>query len=85
MNHELGAPERMSYPGGKDGMYRVRCSCGYITSPYPYPDHAERAAATHKRGQGSGRPMSRGKVCAREGATKPHLGTNRCQPLRSMH
>lgn len=47
--HELSEPERMSYPGGKDGMHRVRCSCGYITSPQAYPGHAERDAEAHKR------------------------------------
>lgn len=52
--HELSEPERMSYPGGKDGMHRVRCSCGYITSPRAYPGHAERDAEAHKRDKEAG-------------------------------
>jgi hypothetical protein len=49
MNHELTAPTQLQYPGGKDGMWQVTCSCGYRTTPRDYPGHAERDARAHQK------------------------------------
>lgn len=47
--HVLGEPEQIDYPGGKDGFYFVRCTCGYRTSYFADPGHALRAARDHQR------------------------------------
>lgn len=46
--HVLGEPEKLNYPGGKHGMYRVACSCGYQTNVYAYPRHALKVAQQHR-------------------------------------
>lgn len=46
--HELGEARKLSYPGGKDGMYIVECSCGYVSQPSGWPRRAEKPAEDHK-------------------------------------
>lgn len=45
--HRLSPPQRLTYPGGKDGMWVVRCSCGYSTACYPTEASARKPARAH--------------------------------------
>jgi hypothetical protein len=46
--HVPGEPYKVRHPGGKDGMFRVDCSCGdYSTSFYATPESATRYARQH--------------------------------------
>lgn len=45
--HVLDAPKQLRYPGGKDGMWVIACSCGYVTSPSSTPQQAQRPADQH--------------------------------------
>jgi hypothetical protein len=46
--HVPGPPYQLSYPGGKDGMWQVDCSCGeYRTAPYSTAGNAAKVAWAH--------------------------------------
>lgn len=45
--HTLLPAEQLSYPGGKDGMYRAGCTCGYLTGVYATGAQAEQPALEH--------------------------------------
>jgi hypothetical protein len=38
---------QVRHPGGKDGMWRAGCSCGYVSGFYAYPGHAQLARDQH--------------------------------------
>lgn len=44
--HEISIDGPLDYPGGKDGMYRSRCSCGYL-SGFDTKAQVEKSAAQH--------------------------------------
>lgn len=46
--HVLSGPVKLRYPGGKDGMYVVICSCTYQTRPYVDASQALKVAQRHK-------------------------------------
>jgi hypothetical protein len=48
VHHTPGEPYQLRYPGGKDGMWQVDCSCGeYRTAPYRTSDSAAKVAQLH--------------------------------------
>lgn len=48
--HVLEPPHQITgYPGGKNGMWRVKCSCGYQTSYYATGEAALKPARTHQQ------------------------------------
>jgi hypothetical protein len=47
--HVLSEVKQLRYPGGKDGMYQVACSCGYRTAPYNTAAAALKPASEHVR------------------------------------
>lgn len=47
--HILAPVEQIKYPGGKNGMWQVRCSCGRSFGPCAYPGHAEKRASDHTK------------------------------------
>jgi hypothetical protein len=46
--HELRTQGPLRYPGGKNGMYSVHCSCGYSTAPDSTEARAMKPAKAHK-------------------------------------
>ena len=48
--HVITVDGPLNYPGGKDGLYQARCSCGQYGSA-PYGTYAQAAAVgrQHKR------------------------------------
>jgi hypothetical protein len=48
VHHTPGEPYQLRYPGGKNGMWQVDCSCGeYRTAPYRTPGNATKVARLH--------------------------------------
>lgn len=48
MTHVPQEPFQVRYPGGKDGMWRVWCSCEkYVTGFHGRPAEASKAAQAH--------------------------------------
>jgi hypothetical protein len=45
--HEPIPLYQVRYPGGKDGMWRAGCTCGYLSGFHAYPGHAEIARDQH--------------------------------------
>lgn len=45
--HELIPAERIRHPGGKDGWYVAKCTCGKVSHVYFYSQHAERTIRDH--------------------------------------
>ena len=52
--HLLAEPEQLRYPGGKDGMWVVRCTCGYRTTPSASEQRALQYAREHQRAASRG-------------------------------